>query len=52
MKDQKDKGAAYIKSIDHYGNVVVKFNKNIFVPNDFNIVKDKIIRIRVDPGKG
>jgi hypothetical protein len=52
MKEQKEKGAAYIKSIDHQGKVVVKFNKNIFVPDEINEIKDKIIGIKIEPGKG
>ena len=43
---------AYIKSIDHFGKVIVKFNRNIFVPDDLNEVKDKIIGIKINPGKG
>ncbi len=52
VKEQKEKGAAYIKSIDHLGKVVVRFNKNIFVPDDMNEIKDKIIGIKIEPGRG
>ena len=51
MKQEKENGKAFIKSIDVNGIVIVQFNQEIFVPDDYSEIKDKVITIRITPGR-